>query len=243
MRVLLTRPRAESESLAAVLAARGVDALIEPMLRIVDVPPPSLPTDMQAILFTSAQGVRAFARLAPAREVPVMAVGDATAEIARALGFAHVVSAAGDVEALAALAVARLDPAAGPLLHAAGRDVAGDLAGALAARGFRVTRAVLYAAEPAERLSPAATDALAAGALAGVLLFSPRAAAALVKVIRAAGLARQSEHLLAWCVSEAVGEAVSELAWRRVICAMRPDQASLVEAVVETMRNEKAIHP
>ena len=173
MRVLLTRPRAESEKLAAVLAARGIDALIEPVLRIVDLPAPPLPGDIQAVLFTSAQGVRAFARHASAREVQVLAVGDATAEVARALGFARVASAAGDVGALAALAAARLDPAAGPLLHAAGRDVAGDLAGELSARGFRVTRAVLYAAEPVERLSPAATEELAAGTLAGVLLFSP----------------------------------------------------------------------
>jgi uroporphyrinogen-III synthase len=243
VRVLLTRPRAESEALAAHLAARGVDVLIDPVLRFVDLPLPALPPDVQAVLFTSAQGARALAAKNERRDVPVLAVGDATAEVARALGFRDVRSAAGDARDLAALAAAALDPGKGPVLHAAGRDVAGDVAGALAGRGFRVVRAALYAAELSHALGPATVEALAAGTLDGVLLFSPRAASGFVRLVHAAGLARAGARLVAWCLSPAVAEAANDVAWRRVAVAARPDQASLVEAVVETMRSEKAKGP
>ena len=63
MLALVTRPRAEAEALAALLAQRGIDAVIEPMIEIVDTGAalPSL-AGVQAILCTSANGVRALAR-------------------------------------------------------------------------------------------------------------------------------------------------------------------------------------
>ena len=62
MRVLLTRPREDSEGLAAQLAARGVDSFIEPLLevRFRDGPPLEL-AGVAALLMTSGNGVRALA--------------------------------------------------------------------------------------------------------------------------------------------------------------------------------------
>src|SRR5438067_9042653 len=93
---LVTRPRAEAEGLAAALDARGIAALIEPLLDISyrDAPPPDL-AGVQAILCTSANGVRALARLSEDRAPPLFAVGEATAARARAEGFARVESAGG----------------------------------------------------------------------------------------------------------------------------------------------------
>src|SRR5205085_2583542 len=82
-----------------------------------------------------------------------------------------------DVEDLAALVTARLDPRRGTLLHAAGRAVAGDLAGRLAAAGFRVSRAVLYDAEPATALSAATVAALGERRIAAAFFFPPRSPA------------------------------------------------------------------
>src|SRR5581483_7546674 len=155
LRALVTRPRAEAVELATALERRGIAALIEPLIeiRFADLPPPDL-AGVRAILCTSANGVRALARLTPERGLPLFAVGDATAARAREAGFAAVVSAAGTVEDLARLVRARLVPVAGSA-------VAGDLAAALP--GYAVERAVLYAAAPAERLSARAREALAGG--------------------------------------------------------------------------------
>jgi len=137
MRALITRPAEDTKEIADALRARGFEVVIEPMLEIVplDAQAPDL-RDVQALLFTSVNGVRALTRLAPRRDLPVFAVGDATAAAARAAGFGSVNSAAGDSSDLARLVRARLKPEAGALLHVAGSAVAGDLAGALA--GFEI---------------------------------------------------------------------------------------------------------
>src|SRR5689334_1055673 len=110
-RALVTRPREETEALTAALASRGVAAFVEPLVEVRF--PPSDPLDLagvQAVLCTSANGVRALARATTERGVRLLAVGDATASRARAEGFAAVESAGGDAGDLARLAAARLRP-------------------------------------------------------------------------------------------------------------------------------------
>src|SRR6185437_8639947 len=84
LNALVTRPRAEAGELAAALARRGIAALVEPLIDIAyrDAPAPCL-GGVQAVVFTSANGVRALARLTPARHARAFAVGDATAARAR----------------------------------------------------------------------------------------------------------------------------------------------------------------
>ena len=59
---LLTRPRLDSEILAALLRAQGVDSLIEPVIEITPLDGAALPplAPVQALLITSANGVRQF---------------------------------------------------------------------------------------------------------------------------------------------------------------------------------------
>jgi uroporphyrinogen-III synthase len=232
VRLLLTRPVEDSDGLAAELAGIGVTALIEPLLHIeyIDTPPPDLGR-FQALLVTSANGVRAFSRVSPDRGIAVYAVGDASARAARDLGFTKVESAAGDVEALAALVRERLNPADGELLHVAASRLAGDLAASLEALGFGYRRAVLYTAEKATRLSDTAKTAIEAAELDGVALYSPRTADSLVGLLRDAGLADKCKHMTAFCLSRAVAEEAGAIAWRDIVVADSPDQAALIETI------------
>ncbi|MGE5146680.1 MAG: uroporphyrinogen-III synthase, partial [Candidatus Eiseniibacteriota bacterium] len=195
MRVLITRPRADAEALAAALAADGVDSLVAPLMTIEPVDAALDLAGVQALLFTSANGTRTFAGKSMVRDLPVFAVGDATARAARDAGFARVESAQGAVEDLADLVRRTLDPKAGALLHAAGADVAGDLQGALGAAGFTVRRAVLYRAATADDLPAAAAAALRDGSLTAVLFFSPRGAATFVRLAAKAGVEPALRHL------------------------------------------------
>src|SRR5713101_572214 len=97
MRALVTRPREQSETLAAALASRGVEAIIEPLIEVHYCQATIPLAGVQAILCTSANGVRALARSSDERRLPLFAVGDATAARARAEGFAAVWSAGGNV--------------------------------------------------------------------------------------------------------------------------------------------------
>jgi uroporphyrinogen-III synthase len=241
MRVLITRPRGEAEGLETLLAGRGVEAMVEPLIAIHPMRTGPLPLDgLAALLFTSANGVEAFAAREARRDLPVFAVGARTAEAARQAGFARVESADGAVEDLARLVRARLTPAAGALLHPCGADRAGDLAGLLAPQGFEFRQAALYEAVAAPRFSGAAIAALRGGLLDAVLLFSPRTAATFVSLARKAGLASACARLDAICLSQAVADAASGVAWRALRVAPRPEQAALLELIAPSSIQQPA---
>jgi uroporphyrinogen-III synthase len=254
MRLLVTRPREDAARFVAALEAAGHTAVTAPLLEIeIRQEPPDL-HGVQALLFTSANGVRAFVANAAVadtavadtavadtarRELPVFAVGERTAAEAGDAGFADVRAAAGDVEALAALVRAELRPQGGALLHVAGSSVAGDLAGALAQQGFEVRRAVLYDARPVASLPEAAVAALrtggpgadSGGGVGGVGFFSPRTARSFVRLVRAAGLSHTTEGLTAFCLSPTVAEAARALTWRDVRVAENPTQEALLAEI------------
>ena len=240
---LITRPQEDAEPLAAALAAREIATLIEPLLTITPLPATAAPlaedlAGVQAILFTSANGVRAFADLSSRRDIGVLAVGDATAATARAAGFTAVESAGGDVKDLVRLAKQRLKPAGGPLFHAAGSAVAGDLAQLLAADGFALRRRMLYEAQPAREIGRAAREALQARRIDLVLLFSPRTAATFAGLVRTADL--DLKPVTALCLSGAVASAVRELPWRGIETAARPDLPAMLELVDRQIAARKA---
>lgn len=232
MRIWVTRPVEDAAELAEALRAEGIEVLVEPLLQIVyaDGPPLDL-AGAQALIATSANGVRAFARRNQQRDVPVLAVGDATARTARAAGFTSVESAAGDVAALAGLARLRLDPARGPVLHVAAAAVTGDLAGALAAAGLGYRREVLYEARTVDRLSDRLAADLGRGAVDAVVVFSPRTGATLVRLLSATALSAAACELICFCLSHAVAAAVAPLPWRQVVVAERPTQKAMITAI------------
>jgi uroporphyrinogen-III synthase len=232
MRALVTRPRAESAELAAMLATRGIAAIIEPLIEIHyrSEPAPDL-AGAQAILCTSANGVRALARLSGERGVPLFTVGDASAARARDAGFARVESAGGSVVDLARLVCERLDPAGGRLLHVAGSTIAGDLAGALRGAGFAVDRAVLYEAHPSAGLGAETLRALNAGIVDFALFFSPRTAAIFARLADRAEAAEAMRFVTAISLSEAADAALGGLPFRERHIAPRPDQPSLLAAL------------
>lgn len=228
-RILITRPEEDAAAFAEILTGLGHQVILEPLLTIKPRAGAVLDTaGAQALLFTSANGVRAAARLTGDRAVKALCVGDATARAARDAGFIHVASAAGDVHALAALVTSLCHPAAGPLVHVAGTVSAGDLGGSLAATGFTVNRAVLYEAVAAETLSATSREALAAGKINAVVLFSPRTARTFARIARREELADLFADVDMLCLSAAVADALESLPRRRTLVAAEPTQDALI---------------
>jgi uroporphyrinogen-III synthase len=230
-RALVTRPREESKALAAALSTRGIEAVVEPLLQVQYHTPAALDLrGVQAILCTSASGVRALSRATGERRVVLLAVGDATAARARSEGFMAVESAGGDVTDLARLAAARLQPQNGPLLHVAGSVVAGDLAAALTEQGFHVERRVLYEAVPVTALSTPTIDLLRSSLIEFALFFSPRTAAIFTELATGAGVAGCCAAMTAFSISRAADAALAVLRWRDRCVAERPNQSALLAA-------------
>lgn len=232
MRLLLTRPAEDAEALIALLRGLGHEVVGAPVMEIRPLPDMRLDlSGVQAVLITSRNGLRALARATSRRDLPLLAVGGASAEAAREAGFVGVLSAEGDVTALAALCARQLSPAAGGLLHVAGSVTAGDLDGLLMARGFALRRAVLYDAAPASRLPDAALAFLSAKAPGGVLLYSPRSAVLFGSLVAGAGLSPALAPLTAFCLSEAVAAEARRLPFGHVAVAERPEQDRLLALI------------
>jgi uroporphyrinogen-III synthase len=239
-KILITRSEPGASATATRVADAGFVPVPTPMLRIAPAPIPRTVEGVQGLLVTSVNAARRLAELAspPPR---VLTVGGATAEAARAAGAGDVLSADGDVHALTALARRALDPKAGALLHWRGREVAGDLAGALRAAGFEVREQVVYAAEPEERLSPEAEQALADGSARAVLFHSARGAGAFLEAAGRAGptepLSGRLSGLIAVALSEQAGAPAAGQGFARVVAAAQPLESSLIEALTSALND------
>ncbi|MCV0414409.1 MAG: uroporphyrinogen-III synthase [Brevundimonas sp.] len=170
-RVWITRAEPGAARTAARLLALGMEPVVRPLLAIQTLSPELPDLDaFAALAFTSVNGVAAFAGLSARRDRPVFAVGDATAQAARDVGFARVDSADGDLAALARRIAAG---AAGPVLAAVAETPVGDLAAAVrgcgdgAGRGVAVQAVAVYRARSTGAAPPDLFDA--------VLVHSPRA--------------------------------------------------------------------
>ena len=186
---------------------------------------------VQAVLATSANGVRALARRTPRRDVPIYCVGPQTAEAARGLGFETAHNAEGDSATLVEFVAARADPMKGTLLHAAGSETAGRMRQALQAKGFKFETIILYDAVPAAALPENARVALQDRTLNGVMLFSPRSAKIFATLVTEAKLAAACEKIEAYCISAATASELSPLSFARVAVAGVPNQDAILQLV------------
>lgn len=232
MRVLITRPKEDAAAIRQELRGRGIQVMLDPMLVIEHFEDEGIDlSGAQGLLFTSSNGVRAFAMVSEDRSLPTYCVGDETARTCRGFGFSDVHSAAGDVDTLANYVIGHCRPEEGRLIHVAGSVAAGDLAGALGAQGFTVDRVPLYRAAPATALADETRTAMKNGRLDGILFFSPRTALTFVNLARTAGLADSCRGVIAFCLSAAVAKRVEALPWRRVVVAAEPSRAALLTAL------------
>jgi uroporphyrinogen-III synthase len=228
MRILVTRPAQDGAEIAARLTAMGHAVLLAPLLttHFHDGDEPML-DDVQAVLATSANGIRALTRRTAWRDVAIFAVGPQTADEARKAGFTDIKSANGDARALADATARWAQPQNGVLLHVCGSDAPGTLADTLMQCGFDVRRAALYDVRQVAELPRAAVAALKEGALDAALFFSPRSAA----VFRDCVGDLPVGALTAICISAATAQALQPLAFAAVRVAMVPNQDALLALV------------
>lgn len=222
-KVWVTRARPGADETASRIEDLGFTPVVVPLLeaRALGHDPIDL-TGIGALAFTSARGVEALAIRTPVRDLPVFAVGAATAKAARDAGFTQVVAGDGDVEALADL-IARQGANAGTLLHAAAAQPAGDLVGDLTRRGLGARALAVYETietDPGGVLSHLPN-------LDAALVHSPRAARAL-----AAFLAdRPTPDMRLLALSPAVAQPLAALKCAGIAIAPFPNEPSLLKVL------------
>ena len=222
-RVLVTRPAADAARTATMLRTLGHKAVLSPVLDIrtlsVEIPRHA----WQAALFTSRNAAIRCLPEAIGRETPCLAVGAATAEAVRARGFSQVVAAAGDANALLRMALDRLQPSGGPLLHPCGVHRAGRLVESLEAARFEVVLAPCYETV-AMPLTDRARTMLATKEIDAVLLYSARSARAFATAVDGRALDTIALLTLSAAVADALPPTLRGLArW-----PTRPSEADLI---------------
>ncbi|HEV2815701.1 MAG TPA: uroporphyrinogen-III synthase [Allosphingosinicella sp.] len=206
MKVLVLRPQPGADETAARARAIGLEPVVAPLfaIRALAWSPPDA-SEFDAVLLTSANAARHGGDgMTPFMRLPCYAVGERTADAARAAGFADVRTGPSDGAALVAMA---RQEGAEALLHLGGRDhVALD----------GVARIPVYAAEAAGALPTDAERAV-------VLIHSARAAA------RFADLAGDRRGAFRIAAISAEAAAAAGPGWRTMAIAAAPRDQALLE--------------
>ncbi len=250
MRVLVSRAEEQAPELAAALRAAGARPEVVPMIRI-EPPGDAAPADAalgdlagyDALVFASANAVRAFAARAQARGRPLAAfagrvfcVGPRTAEAARAAGLrVEALPERRDAEGLAAAIAASGSPAGRRLLLPRAEEGRPTLPERLRAAGARVDTVAVYRTAAAPVDAPALCKRLASGEIGALTFTSPSTVRRFVDLLDEPAL-----HAVAGCLVAAIGPVTAEALRRRGI---EPDAvpagasaAELVAALSEAAR-------
>jgi uroporphyrinogen-III synthase len=244
MAILVTRPLPDGESTAGALRARGFEVLLAPMLRFEPVAfHDDGDTSYGAVVVTSANALRAIApRLSgsPLLKLPLFAVGEHTADAARAAGFANVISANSDAAGLRDRVLASVKAKAlkktSPLLYLAGADLARDLPGELGERGFTVVTQTTYRMVAVPSLPEETRRAFTANEISAVLHYSRRSARAFIEAVRAAGVEISALSLPQGCLSAGIATVLRDAGAARLFVAPSPDEAALFVALAGALQ-------
>jgi uroporphyrinogen-III synthase len=221
MPVIVLRPEPGCSATVKAASALGLDARAAPLFAV-EPRDWTLPNagDFDALLVGSANTFRhGGPHLEALRSLPAYVVGEATAEAARAAGFAIARCGTGGLQP-----VLDVVPAGTRLLRLAGEERI-ELA---APQGVTMTEAVVYASRP-RPLDPAILPELAGGAL--VLLHSAEAARHFASECARLGVDHSAVSLatIGPRVTAAAGEG-----WRAMKTAAQPSDAALL-ALARTM--------
>lgn len=213
-RVAILRPEPGNAATATRLREAGLDPWPLPLFEVSPLNwAPPRPTDFDGLLFTSANALRhGGPGLASLHSLPILAVGSATADAARAAGFT--VARAGSTDLADLL---RDAPDFSRLLWLSGRDRTAIEHPALAAI------VAVYASDPVALA--AAQAATLKGSVA--LVHSARAGMQLAATLAGHGIARDRVRIAAISRKAAIAAGPG---WDRIAIAAAPDDDALIAA-------------
>ncbi|WP_025658177.1 uroporphyrinogen-III synthase [Rhizobium sp. IBUN] len=232
MRVLVTRPQHSGERTAKRLRELGHEPILLPLSHPVHDANEALrglSTTKGSIAITSAETIRALAahdaELAVHLARPVFAVGEATAEEARAIGFSSVTASGGSGAELAETIAKK---ASGPVLYLAGSPRAETFEKRASEIGLRITVAECYRMEPTPIAPSTLHSIFAHQRPEAILFFSRQTAEDFFRAAEPQMRPDQADGIRLLCLSKSVGEAVPASLRGAVSIAAMPEERSLL---------------
>jgi uroporphyrinogen-III synthase len=224
--LIVLRPEPGNSASLAAARALGLEAIAAPLFAVEPVQSPLPPGPFDAVLVGSANAFRhGGASLEGLRNLPVYAVGEATAQAARAAGFSVIATGAGGLQAV----LDGLPPDVTRLLRMAGRERV------LLVPPPSVTLAeqVVYAAEPLP-MPPALAERLTQPCV--IALHSAAAAR------HFASLVLNRAHLSLACIGQRVAAAAGP-GWAEVCSAVTPDDPALLALAARMCQTSGGMSP
>lgn len=225
--VMIFRAEPGASETAKRVAALGLTAILSPALTIRDRPDIALPdlTPFAGLVFTSANGIRAFAGRSEERDLPAWCVGPATAQAGEHLGFQDIRRSSGDAGDLANLIISNATLRGGPLLHVANKAAKGKLRHTLQSAGHTVVFAPIYEAGTASGLSPDARRCLQNQTTSIGLFHSEKGAEAFLAISRDLPL----HQLHAVTISAQAARPLQQAGLASISSAQAPNEDALMD--------------
>lgn len=234
--IVITRPLGDEIILRDELTERGYHVIHEPLTEIflkhnvrMEVEHAML-QDPDAIIITSKHGVQALALLTEIRDMFLLCVGEATANIASQLGFDRVSVTGETVDHLIDYVLDCYDEESN-FLYISGEHINTDLSEALSVRAMNVERIVAYEAIAAESLSDTIIEQIKRGQIDGFTFFSSRSAQIFLSLAGKAGITNFLEKTDAFALSEGIVDTLSEVKWQGIYSADKATLASMVSCI------------
>ena len=239
VRVFVTRPEPAAHRTAQRLAELGHEPVLLPLFetRFLAPDPALIERSWSALIFTSANAVKAVGNAFVSQRLPVYAVGKATAEAVRAAGNADVRIGAGAGRELAELIA--MDAAAGtlaasdetPCLYLTTDDRRPDLEAGLARANIPVEAASVYRMEEISYSTDFVLSVKMMPFPDAVLLYSPNAARRFFELFDARTLEAPVGGMIVACLSEEVAAACPRSVREGIRIADAPNEAALLETL------------
>ena len=235
--ILLTRPHEDSHLMAQELAKHGVDSFIAPLFEIEFIPQAFEPNNFDAFIFTSKNAVRVYCQHYDIRDKAVFAVGAATAELAKQLGFKQITTANGTVDELIKTITRSVTDYKLKLIHIAGEEVTGDLAQELLTSDLICKEIMLYRKHYVRNLHQETIAKISKNAFHGIVFLSPNTASAFNQLIEKHELCDSIKLCTAFCISKNTADKLIAKWWENIAVAKEPNQKALITSIIESYNN------
>lgn len=227
--IILIRPTVDSRHLQAVLASRGYECIISPVMEIetlVTVVPEKL---YDGLIVTSHNAFFATGRLEPLFLKPLFVVGEQTASIAHEIGFRQIIEGAGTAFDLVNEVLTYFPRRTEQLLYLRGRDVNFELGQTLNQERYKVDEYITYQSIPTDTLTPQAFHVITGDTPALIPFFSKNSALYFINLINKQDLKKYLQKHVAVCLSPGISNLLIESEWDKILTCKKPNRRSFIE--------------
>lgn len=226
-KVLITRPQEDGLTVAETLKNRGLEPLTVPLFSTKFHPVPQIDS-AQGLIITSKNALRAIEAHDELKELPLYAVGDQTAALARQFGFTQILCAGGNAQSLLQLVLKHADPSKGPLYYLSGDVIKMDLVHYLQKLGFQTDRRVVYSLESLSSFPKELFEALQARDISHCMFFSFKTAETFSTLLHKTNLLTLPSFMISLCLSPDVSRAIHKLQWKEIWISPEPSIKALI---------------